>query len=477
MGPPCHSARQAAIQEELAKKRQKKGSKNAPASAAKADPKTKGLTLTEMEEQEGGPVKESLVGMAQVRRAQTRKATDKEVARAAELGGTEVPEDVEAFEEEAEERAEEEAEEPMEPFNLKEEREQGHFDEAGNYVINKDEANDAWLDTDGGKLVSEAVRKRIKEQQEAEAVARRAAPMTDRQIARLKMEAAQLMQPGETLTRALKRLGGDTSTQHRAMGKRERAKLLAQAAAAAGGGGGAGGAGGDKDGFLRITEIANTLLEEGEMDVYEASCEELQRSAAMWLTEEDAAPAQKKQATGVAAATAGVGAAAAAAAAGDDDMFAEEDTEMTEGQAGTRPAATAVPSRGGQAGSSSPSAAGSLPHVDSAGGSGSVAGPPPPPPAPLPPKPSSAAADDGAVDYASWPTRELKRFLEECGVDCCSVVEKGELVSRVRELADAGPEADAFSAPTGYAFDPAAGGLARSGGAAAGLQCVCRAWV
>jgi hypothetical protein len=41
----------------------------------------------------------------------------------------------------------------MEAFNLKEEREQGHFDESGNFVWRKDKemANDEWLNSIGGE--------------------------------------------------------------------------------------------------------------------------------------------------------------------------------------------------------------------------------------------------------------------------------------------------------------------------------------
>lgn len=55
--------------------------------------------LQEIEEEEGGPVKESLVGMAHVKRADARKAQEKKA-----MDDTEVPAEVEKFEEEAEVR-------------------------------------------------------------------------------------------------------------------------------------------------------------------------------------------------------------------------------------------------------------------------------------------------------------------------------------------------------------------------------------
>lgn len=45
----------------------------------------------------------------------------------------------------------------LEPFNLAKEREEGHFDEGGNYVENREEedasAQDAWLTSDEGRIV------------------------------------------------------------------------------------------------------------------------------------------------------------------------------------------------------------------------------------------------------------------------------------------------------------------------------------
>jgi len=43
----------------------------------------------------------------------------------------------------------------LEPFNLAKEREEGHFDEGGNYVENKEEEDpsmqDAWLTSEDGE--------------------------------------------------------------------------------------------------------------------------------------------------------------------------------------------------------------------------------------------------------------------------------------------------------------------------------------
>jgi len=158
----------------------------------------KGKTLAEIEDEEGGPVKESLVGMAHVKRAQRRRA-----GRA--VDETELPADIAAAEEryegEEEEGDDDDGDEgmdvdggsrkhkggraakagkaaapkkgggptavevaplpgddaaPMTAFNLNEEREEGHFDEDGNFVFDKGDPNerdDEWLRSEeGGRI-------------------------------------------------------------------------------------------------------------------------------------------------------------------------------------------------------------------------------------------------------------------------------------------------------------------------------------
>lgn len=55
-------------------------------------------------------------------------------------------------------------------------------------------------------VVSEAVRRKIEEQQAREAAAEAAPAMSSAQAAALKRQIADLLQPGETVTEALKRL-------------------------------------------------------------------------------------------------------------------------------------------------------------------------------------------------------------------------------------------------------------------------------
>ncbi|GIL85988.1 hypothetical protein Vretimale_9026 [Volvox reticuliferus] len=507
------------LDEEKASKKQKRGSPQADVIAKPAVPARKGKTFAEIEAEEGGPIKESLVGMAQTKRALDRKKRDVDV------GDTDVVTNTERYEKDTLD-VEEEDGITFEPFNLKQEREEGYFDEAGNYVLRKqngedgEDEKDAWLNSDEAKVVSEEVRRKIESQRARAEEAARRGPLTERQIAQRKADMAVMMRPGETITRALKRLGGSGGSggaaaaglTHRAMGKRERARLQAQqqqqqqqqSAGDAGGHHAAkdAGAGAAREQFVRMTELADELLEEGELEIYDETREELLRSARMWLPHLDSAAASAAPSssmsplaggaagTGVAAKSAndasdadedmfaddddedgggggtiagpGKGAAVPAAAMAavdqDQDMFSDGDEDHdTDGNGGRRddaPAATDAAARGNGDGRAELCAPGGQTVVRAAS---SVT--------------ASAAQSGGGdtVDYASWPIKELKRLLQERGVDPSGFVEKGDLVSKVKEVVDAsgpaggnasgggGGNESAFVAPPGYVYDPSSG--------------------
>lgn len=128
---------------------------------------------------------------------------------------------------------------PITPFNLKEEMEEGHFDSEGNYFINKDkEIRDNWLDNiDWVKIKEQPVKKKKKglsakrprragDEDEAEEERRREEKEGEEEAEEEEESEAQedplasytpyqlieavvnLMQPGETVSAALRRLGG-----------------------------------------------------------------------------------------------------------------------------------------------------------------------------------------------------------------------------------------------------------------------------
>ena len=255
----------------------------------------------------------------------------------------------------------------------------------------------------------------------------------------VQVELAGSMLSGETVTRAMKRVGGAgvasggavgaaAGSLHRtALGKREKLRLqqlqeaagIKAAAAAAAGAGGAGGDAVDPKLIDRFTEITDRLFAEGETDVYTTTKEELERSAAMWLPKQ-----QQQAATGPPPSRVG-DAPGGQPAAGDedDDMFAEEE------EARRQPAASGAPATASHASVSADGRPSGTPDVSAAtiaasgtgvasAGAGSVVARQPPP----------------TTDFSSWPVRELVRFLKENGVDATGIVEKGDLVSRAAEV-------------------------------------------
>ncbi|PRW60637.1 CD2 antigen cytoplasmic tail-binding 2 [Chlorella sorokiniana] len=391
---------QQALKEEEAERKRAKKEKAAQAKETKAA--RKGKTLEQIEDEEGGPVKESQVGMAQTRRAAKRKGTG--------VDDTELVEDVEAVEEDLEH--EEEDGIKLEAFNLKEEREKGYFDDAGNYVEREDKdeaelAQDAWLQSDEAKVVSEEVRRKIEERQRREAAAEAAGPLSATQIARLQFAASQLLQPGETVAAGLKRLGGHSRRPAKRSKTRggEAADMAADVAPDPAA----------KEQFNKLTEVAMQLMDAGEADVYTQNKEYFERAAAVYID----LPGPSKVLEG--------GAGKAAYEDADEDMFAEDDDKPKE-PAAAAPAAAAP--------AAAPAAAA--------------------PAAAAPPRAAAPARQQQAdeTDYSSWPVKELRRFLTERGVDSAGIIEKDDLIAKVKEVAASGPEGEA---PAGYTFDAATG--------------------
>ena len=110
----------------------------------------------------------------------------------------------------------------------------------------------------------------------------------------------------------------------------------------------------------------------------------------------------------------------------DDDMFASDEEPD---KAKPQPAATGFEPQQGdkqQQPQQQPATIGQE-AARSAAADSATAAAPAAPPAAAPAAPPAAPA----VDYSSWPVKELRRFLTERGVDSSSVVEKQELVGAV----------------------------------------------
>mmetsp|Transcript_9552 Transcript_9552/g.17995 ORF Transcript_9552/g.17995 Transcript_9552/m.17995 type:complete len:455 (-) Transcript_9552:299-1663(-) len=200
-----------------------------------------------------GPIMEGMVEVAaekrSIQRLERRKQAETNM-RLSEDTSMQLGDNVKDAEETFEAPDDEEAE-LFEPFNLDNEREQGYFDAEGNYVEYKEEKHsaDAWL-TDVKVDTAHA-----KKAQEA-ADAKEPEPLGEVGIARLKKKIAAILQPGETVLRALKRLGTKQS--------------LADASS--------------KAQFEELTECASDLMANGEYEVYSDTKRVFERDAALYET-------------------------------------------------------------------------------------------------------------------------------------------------------------------------------------------------
>ncbi|XP_008790842.1 LIN1-like protein isoform X2 [Phoenix dactylifera] len=139
----------------------------------------------------------------------------------------------------------------IEPFNLKQEREEGYFDENGNFVeyASQHDIKDAWLDN------VEVDTRFAKKHQEKVSAEEDYQDLSSEDIGKIKRNIANLLQPGETIIQALKRLKGTSSDN--------RGKMSLDA----------------KHMFDQLTEYAMKLMENGEYNAYHEERETFEREA------------------------------------------------------------------------------------------------------------------------------------------------------------------------------------------------------
>ncbi|KAK3887501.1 hypothetical protein Pcinc_008413 [Petrolisthes cinctipes] len=172
-----------------------------------------------------------------------------------------------------------EGETKITPFNMKEEMEDGHFDGDGFYHFKKDaEIKDAWLDDIDWIKVKhrEGDEKKYGSDIESDPESDLGDIFTHKatdKILKIYDDIFSHLKEGESVAKALKRLGGN-----RKMSSAQRWKLKK-----AGSLGSADGDGNMAD-FMKLTDLANKLIEAGNMDVYQETYEminlKLQRSKA-----------------------------------------------------------------------------------------------------------------------------------------------------------------------------------------------------
>ncbi|KAJ9689476.1 hypothetical protein PVL29_014925 [Vitis rotundifolia] len=139
----------------------------------------------------------------------------------------------------------------IEPFNLNQEREEGYFDSEGNFVeyVNEKEIKDAWLDS------VDLEPKFDKRDSMVTKVEDDTQDLTAAAIGKIKRRIADLLEPGETVLQALRRLKGTSNNRKEKMSAET--KLL----------------------FDQLTEDAMKLLENGEYNVYHEKQEVFKREA------------------------------------------------------------------------------------------------------------------------------------------------------------------------------------------------------
>ncbi|XP_029436309.1 CD2 antigen cytoplasmic tail-binding protein 2 isoform X2 [Rhinatrema bivittatum] len=96
------------------------------------------------------------------------------------------------------------------PFNLQEEMEEGHFDSEGNYFLKKEaEIRDNWLDNIDWVKIKEQVpgkqKPQIQEEEDEDSEREGCTPLGRKALLEGLLE---MLQPGETVARAIQRLGG-----------------------------------------------------------------------------------------------------------------------------------------------------------------------------------------------------------------------------------------------------------------------------
>ncbi|KAJ6309055.1 hypothetical protein OIU76_018614 [Salix suchowensis] len=143
----------------------------------------------------------------------------------------------------------------IEPFNLEKEKEEGYFDAEGNFVeyIIQNEIKDAWLDSIqvDPRYTGKNSMVRINEHDDKDDVPE----LSSKEIGAMKKRIANLLEPGETVLQALRRLKGRSKKSKEKMSTET--QLL----------------------FDQLTEDANKLLNHGEYNVYYDKQEVFRREA------------------------------------------------------------------------------------------------------------------------------------------------------------------------------------------------------
>ncbi|GLJ46783.1 hypothetical protein SUGI_0986680 [Cryptomeria japonica] len=200
----------------------------------------------------GGPVKGTDPRLAAKQRARRRRDMAEELLNA-QAHDTSVLDDIGAAEEDYEDdEALEDDGIKIEPFNLKQEREEGYFDSEGNYVEygNGNEIKDAWLDSVevDTRFADEhlEIQERDNDQE-----------LSSLEVGKIKRRIANTLQPGETVLHALRRMKAISNDKSKRGKMPEETKVV----------------------FDQLTDDAMKLMDNGDYNVYDDKKETFEREA------------------------------------------------------------------------------------------------------------------------------------------------------------------------------------------------------
>ncbi|XP_055957698.1 CD2 antigen cytoplasmic tail-binding protein 2 [Patella vulgata] len=153
------------------------------------------------------------------------------------------------------------------PFNMREEMEEGHFDKNGTYIFDKkDQIQDSWMDNIDWVRVKEreknSKRKMDEDSDEDDA------PLDKKHIY---TEMLKILEPGEMVTKALRRLGGNKGKFQTASQRWKAKKLKGNKSATNESEADAG----NKEKLLELTSLADRLISDGDMEAYELTFEKI----------------------------------------------------------------------------------------------------------------------------------------------------------------------------------------------------------
>ncbi|TGZ66735.1 hypothetical protein CRM22_005173 [Opisthorchis felineus] len=156
------------------------------------------------------------------------------------------------------------------PFNMREELEEdGYFDGNGNFVFKKSvDARDNWLeDIDWAEVNRNQTTKKMTDTSISDDPP--TVPLAKERKTEMYQELLRFLLPKETVLRSIKRMGAQSSSANSSSASqrwlKKKQKTTTQENP------------GDPEGLIRVTELADQLLQAGEFDVYQLSRECIER--------------------------------------------------------------------------------------------------------------------------------------------------------------------------------------------------------